>query len=148
MNYSITEIANVLEVTGGQIIDEDAIVSQLLTDSRSLTAPEETIFFALRTANDDGHNYIPDLFDKEAEKALFKAVSDAKQPVENAMSRNDWNGLMNVLSELSPAVSSFFNDVMVMDEDTVVRENRLRLLNKFAAVFGGVANIGVLSKKK
>ncbi len=64
MNYSITEIANVLEVTGGQIIDEDAIVSQLLTDSRSLTAPEETIFFALRTANDDGHNYIPDLFDK------------------------------------------------------------------------------------
>lgn len=64
MNYSITEIANVLEVTGGQIIDEDAIVSQLLTDSRSLTTPEETIFFALRTANDDGHNYIPDLFDK------------------------------------------------------------------------------------
>ena len=64
MNYSITEIANVLEMTGGRILDEDAIVSQLLTDSRSLTAPNETIFFALRTPNDDGHNYIPDLFDK------------------------------------------------------------------------------------
>ena len=57
MNYSITEISNVLEVTGGHIIDEDAIVSQLLTDSRSLTQPEETIFFALRTEADDGHNY-------------------------------------------------------------------------------------------
>ena len=64
MNYSIIEISNVLEVIRERIIDEDAIVSQLLTDSRSLTVPEESIFFALRTANDDGHNYIPDLYDK------------------------------------------------------------------------------------
>ena len=64
MNYSITEICNVLEVTGGRIVDEDAIVSQLLTDSRSLTLPKETIFFALRTEAGDGHNYIPDLYDK------------------------------------------------------------------------------------
>ena len=64
MNYSITEISNVLELTGERIIDEDAIVNQLLTDSRSLTQPEETIFFALRTDAGDGHNYIPDLFGK------------------------------------------------------------------------------------
>ena len=64
MNYSITEIYNVLDVTGGHILDEDAIVSQLLTDSRSLTQPDETIFFALRTDAGDGHNYIPDLFGK------------------------------------------------------------------------------------
>ena len=64
MTYSITEIYNALEVTGLQLIDEDAIVSQLLTDSRSLTQPRETIFFALRTEGGDGHNYIPDLFDK------------------------------------------------------------------------------------
>ena len=64
MNYSITEIYNALEVTGLQIVDEDAIVSQLLTDSRSLTQPDETIFFALRTEGGDGHNFIPDLFDK------------------------------------------------------------------------------------
>ena len=64
MNYSITEITNVLCVTGGRIIDPDAIVSQLLTDSRSLVQPKETIFFALRTEAGDGHNYIPDLFAK------------------------------------------------------------------------------------
>ena len=64
MNYSITEISNVLELRDERIIDEDAIVSQLLTDSRSLTMPEQTIFFALRTDAGDGHNYIPDLFDK------------------------------------------------------------------------------------
>ena len=54
MNYSITEISNVLELTSERILDEDAIVSQLLTDSRSLTLPGETIFFALRTDAGDG----------------------------------------------------------------------------------------------
>ena len=80
MNYTITEIENVLEVTGGRIIDEDAIVSQLLTDSRSLTAPQETVFFALRTPNDDGHNYIPDLYDKGVRN--FVVASDFFAPPE------------------------------------------------------------------
>ena len=80
MNYTITEIENVLEVTGGRIIDEDAIVSQLLTDSRSLTAPQETVFFALRTPNDDGHNYIPDLYDKGVRN--FVVASDYFAPPE------------------------------------------------------------------
>ena len=80
MNYSITEISNVLEVTGGHIIDEDAIVSQLLTDSRSLAQPEETIFFALRTEADDGHNYIPDLYGKGVRN--FVVASDYFAPPE------------------------------------------------------------------
>ena len=37
---------------------------------------------------------------------------------------------------------------MVMDEDMALRENRLRLLNRFEAVFAGVANIGELARKK
>ena len=77
MNYSITEISNVLELTGERIIDEDAIVSQLLTDSRSLTQPEETIFFALRTDADDGHNYIPDLFGKGVRNFVVASDSDS-----------------------------------------------------------------------
>ncbi len=37
-------------------------VSWLLTDSRSLSFPEETLFFALRTQRGDGHAYIPELY--------------------------------------------------------------------------------------
>ena len=51
-------------------------------------------------------------------------------------------------SIMTQTIDRFFDDVLVMDDDTMLRENRLRLLNKFAAVFSGVANIGVLSKKK
>ena len=35
-----------------------------------------------------------------------------------------------------------------MDEDQALRENRLRLLNRFERVFAGVANIGEMAKKK
>ncbi len=36
---------------------------------------------------------------------------------------------------------------MVMDEDMAVRENRLRLLNRFEDVFAGIANIGEMARK-
>lgn len=39
-----------------------ARISWLLTDSRSLCFPEETLFFALTSKNNDGHRYIPDLY--------------------------------------------------------------------------------------
>ena len=36
---------------------------------------------------------------------------------------------------------------MVMDEDQALRENRLRLLNRFVAVFANVADFAKLSSK-
>ena len=36
----------------------------------------------------------------------------------------------------------------VMDENKDVRENRLRLLNRFESAFKDVANIGALAKRK
>lgn len=36
-------------------------ISSLLTDSRDLGAASETVFFALRTAGNDGHKFIPEL---------------------------------------------------------------------------------------
>lgn len=40
------------------------IIEELLTDSRLLINPAKTIFVALRTANNDGHAYIPELIGK------------------------------------------------------------------------------------
>ncbi|MGI6222899.1 MAG: bifunctional UDP-N-acetylmuramoyl-tripeptide:D-alanyl-D-alanine ligase/alanine racemase [Prevotella sp.] len=39
-----------------------AKIGFLLTDSRSLCFPEETLFFALHSDRNDGHNYIPELY--------------------------------------------------------------------------------------
>ena len=62
MKYSITEIADVLHISTRQLSNQDATVSQLLTDSRSLGDAAETLFFAIKTKNNDGHNYIAQLY--------------------------------------------------------------------------------------
>jgi alanine racemase len=64
MKYSIQEIAQVLGIETSELRDKKAEVSLLLTDSRSLTYPAETLFFALPTNNDDGHRYVKHLYNK------------------------------------------------------------------------------------
>ena len=60
MIYSISTIAQILHLPEPKIPASN--ISILLTDSRSLTYPEETLFFALRTRNNDGHRYLHDLY--------------------------------------------------------------------------------------
>lgn len=42
--------------------DSEGNVRWILTDSRSLCFPEETLFFAIRSGRNDGHKYIADLY--------------------------------------------------------------------------------------
>ena len=148
--YSHDMVELALSVTGAKPLQSLRLL-QALTEAKKEEWFTSLVNSAVRVKNilakdkSEKKTVVPDLFVKEAEKVLFKAVSDAKQPVENAMSRNDWNGLMNVLSELSPAVSAFFNDVMVMDDDPNVRSNRLSLLNMCEELF---LQVGDLSKAK
>ena len=60
MNYSIQEIAHIIKAEYQHLTDSN--ISVLLTDSRSLTFPEESLFFALVTQRNDGHRYIFGLY--------------------------------------------------------------------------------------
>ena len=60
MNYSIKEIAGIIKASCHIICDMP--VTYLLTDSRTVSVPESTLFFALQTKTGDGHNYIGDLY--------------------------------------------------------------------------------------
>ena len=60
MTYTIEKITTLIGARRyGQT---DATIGWLLTDSRSLCFPEQTLFFALRTQRNDGHRYIPELY--------------------------------------------------------------------------------------
>ena len=60
MEYSIKEIAGIIGADAKKL--HDAPVSILLTDSRRLSFPEQSLFFALQTKTNDGHNYIQGLY--------------------------------------------------------------------------------------
>lgn len=65
MKYSIEEITEMIGVRGAQLHAPEADVSQLLTDSRSLVLPAETLFFALPTSQDQGgQRYVNPLYDR------------------------------------------------------------------------------------
>ena len=84
----------------------------------------------------------------DAEKALLSAVDKARAIVANALAAHEFEQLIAALAALRGPIDAFFDDVMVMDEDPALRDNRLRLLNRFEAVFAGVADMGELAKKK
>lgn len=61
MTYKIQQIASILNVSHDKL--HPAEISVLLTDSRKLTHPSETLFFALVTKNNDAHAFVRELYD-------------------------------------------------------------------------------------
>ena len=82
-----------------------------------------------------------------AEAALDAAIVAAAAAVPQALQAHDYPAALKQLAALRGPIDAFFDEVMIMDEDRALRENRLRLLNKFVAVFADVADFGKLAKK-
>jgi len=60
MKYSILKIASILGIKNQNIAEGE--ISLLLTDSRKLSSPQETLFFAIETKQNDAHKFISDLY--------------------------------------------------------------------------------------
>ena len=84
----------------------------------------------------------------EVEQALVRAVCQAESNVASALENNNYAAALSELAALRKPIDLFFENTMVMDEDQALRENRLRLLNSFVAVFANVADFALLSKVK
>ncbi|RYY38635.1 MAG: bifunctional UDP-N-acetylmuramoyl-tripeptide:D-alanyl-D-alanine ligase/alanine racemase [Chitinophagaceae bacterium] len=62
--YSISSIAGVVGASVLQEGDPDRSIAHLLHDSRAVTFPDSSLFFALVTPRSDGHRYIDDAWRK------------------------------------------------------------------------------------
>ena len=82
----------------------------------------------------------------EVEHALFCAVVQAEGRVARALEADDYKEALSELAALRKPVDMFFERIMVMDEDQKLRENRLKLLNRFVGVFQGVADFGKMAR--
>ncbi|MBQ6002759.1 MAG: glycine--tRNA ligase subunit beta, partial [Synergistaceae bacterium] len=85
------------------------------------------------------------LMTAEAERELYAEVMRVSVPVSEAVEAYDWEGLTKILAELSPVVAKFFDDVMVMDKDEAVRNNRIALLRECNKLFLEAGDLSVLS---
>ncbi|MFC2290607.1 MAG: Mur ligase family protein, partial [Prevotella denticola] len=74
MNYTIEKVTTLIGAR--RYGDKDADISFVLTDSRSLCFPEETLFFALKSERNDGHNYIPELYGRGVRNFVVETVPE------------------------------------------------------------------------
>ncbi|RWC67510.1 MAG: glycine--tRNA ligase subunit beta [Mesorhizobium sp.] len=87
----------------------------------------------------------PALFRQDAEKSLFAAVNQAEKQAGEAIQNQDFSAAMLALSVLREPVDSFFEHVLVNDEDLSVRANRLALLTRIRAATGQVADFSKIA---
>ena len=92
----------------------------------------------------DGREYTgaPDvaLYNQDEEKALAKAIDDAKSEAARAVEKEDFAAAMTAMAKLRPHVDAFFDKVTVNVDDAKLRENRLKLLNEIRAATRPVAD--------
>lgn len=85
-----------------------------------------------------------DLLREPAEKQLASVIEEKEVEVAPFFESRDYQQGLALLSTLKDPVDRFFDEVMVMDDDAALRENRLGLLSRLRALFLQVADISFL----
>lgn len=137
-------------------VEEPAVINQRAHALEDARANDAETFDNLATAYARANNLrkpelgegVDDALLTEPERALAGAVATAEQAVASALASDDFAAALSQLAALRAPIDGFFADVMVMDEDAALRDNRLRLLNRFVAVFANVADFGKMAKSK
>ena len=117
-------------------------------ESASLAAANKRVANILRKqAGEAGGAVVainPALFETPAERALGDALNAARHSSAAAVARHDYAGALDPLATLEAPLARFFDDVMVLADDPVVRVNRLALLSELKAAFNAIADLAHL----
>jgi glycyl-tRNA synthetase beta chain len=117
----------------------------LLPDAGVLAAINKRIANILRKTQVRADMIVdPQGLTEDAERGLQRALMDLRGPVLEASSQRRYADSLRALVGLRAPVNDFFDRVMVMDEDTVKRNNRLALLRDVQILLGGVADLSRL----
>jgi glycyl-tRNA synthetase beta chain len=140
----------VLAIRPASSVDFDARLKALSTflelpEAASLTAANKRISNILRKANAAPNAEVDVLrLREEAEVRLFDAMRGLRDGVAADTARREYTSALGRLALLRPAVDTFFDKVMVMDENPQLRANRLSLLAQLQGLFTGIADLSRL----
>jgi glycyl-tRNA synthetase beta chain len=150
-NYSSNEVESVvsqLPVVFGDVLERLKAVRlfSALAESTALAAANKRIGNILKKADFPiPANVDNNLLMLDAEKSLAKALDQILPQVNKSFKNGQFTEALQAFATLRVEVDNFFNDVMVMDPDTKLRDNRLALLSKMHGLMNQVADIGKLA---
>jgi len=118
-----------------------------LPEASSLSTANKRIRNILRKTASTVATPDPALLREPAEQDLFAAVVALKPRLASHLEHLDYPAALRDLATMRTEVDRFFDDVLVMAEDTALRDNRLALLAELAGLMDRVANISKLEVK-
>jgi glycyl-tRNA synthetase beta chain len=160
--FFVTRLQGILRDRGHAYDTVDAVLAVAADDPADALARCDALS-AFRAARDDmedlsvaytrAKNLAKEDLGVEADRALMGseeiALADALESAEETagalMGEHAYSVALESLAGLRTPIDAFFEGVLVMDSDERLRDNRLRLLNRFVGVFGGFADFSKLS---
>jgi len=81
------------------------------------------------------------LFVVSAERSLYQEYITTRQAIDDMLVAKNYPGVLSTMVHMAQPIALFFGEVMVMDEDIAVRNNRLALLKAISNLTAGVADL-------
>ncbi|MCU0841872.1 MAG: glycine--tRNA ligase subunit beta [Thiobacillaceae bacterium] len=116
-----------------------------LPEAEALAAANKRIQNILRKAETVGETVDADLLREDAERHLHQVLLEVTPRVETCLAGLDYTAALTELAGTRAAVDRFFDEVMVMAEEPLLRANRLALLGQLGRTMNCVADIAQLS---
>jgi glycyl-tRNA synthetase beta chain len=85
------------------------------------------------------------LLRETAEKELSRKVTEVNAAIQQSYREGNYDAVIAAIASLQPPLNAFFDSVMVMVEDTQLRDNRLALLSRTEAVVRWAADFSELA---
>lgn len=106
--------------------DKDAVKATLDNSGRAANITEKVEALTID----------PALFAADEERALYDAVSACEEALPGLVENKDYAAVIARFAALNGVVETFFEKILVMDEDPAIRANRLALVKRYESVLG------------
>ncbi|MGA1861890.1 glycine--tRNA ligase subunit beta [Deferribacter thermophilus] len=111
----------------------------------TLSTSYKRISNILNKNNWNNTEYKEDLLAESEEKELNKFIKEYEGKLNQLLSEEKYNDAINVLLSFSKPVDNFFDNVLVMDKNEEIRNNRLSLLAKLKTLFEKIGELSSIN---
>jgi glycyl-tRNA synthetase beta chain len=86
----------------------------------------------------------PGIFKTEFEKNLYKKINELRNYFQNIHKDEDFDQSINNLAESKKVIFDFFDNVIVNDDDIIIKKNRLELIQMLCKTFDYYVNFSLI----
>jgi len=81
---------------------------------------------------------------EEGEKRLHRAFEDLEPRLKHLIAESEYPEAVALMVTLAPEIDHFFDEVLVMAEDSKLRNNRIALLQQISDLYRNIADFSAL----